>query len=50
MKLLPKITIYDKYIFKQVFFATIVAILLFLVVWIAPEMLLNNIQKILTGS
>jgi len=50
MKLLPKITIYDKYIFKQVFFATIVAILLFLVVWIAPEMLLNNIQKILTGA
>ena len=50
MKLFPKITIYDKYIFKQVFFATFVAILLFTVVWIAPEMLLNTIKKALTGE
>lgn len=47
---LPKITIYDKYIFNQVTAATIVAILLFTVVWIAPEMLLDTIQKILSGQ
>lgn len=50
MKLLPKITIYDKYIFNQVTAATVVAILLFTVVWIAPEMLLNTIQKVLSGQ
>ena len=45
-----KITIYDKYIFKQVAITTFVAILLFTVVWIAPEMLLNTIKKILAGE
>lgn len=45
-----KITIYDKYIFKQVTVTTFVAILLFTVVWIAPEMLLNTIKKILAGE
>lgn len=45
-----KITIYDKYIFKQVAMTTFVAILLFTVVWIAPEMLLNTIKKILAGE
>ena len=50
MKLLSKITIYDKYIFNQVFVATCVAILLFTVVWVAPEMLLNTIQKMLSGA
>ncbi len=45
-----KITIYDKYIFKQVFFATTAAILLFTVVWIAPEMLLNTIKKVIAGT
>ena len=45
-----KITIYDKYIFKQVTITTFVAILLFTVVWIAPEMLLNTIKKILAGD
>jgi len=50
MKAVPKITIYDKYVFKQVFVATIVAILLFIVVWIAPEMLLNTIKKALSGE
>ena len=34
---LPKITIYDRYIFKQVAMASLVAILLFSIVWIAPE-------------
>ena len=45
-----KITIYDKYIFKQVLITTIVAILLFTVVWIAPEMLLNTIKSVLEGE
>lgn len=45
-----KITIYDKYIFNQVLVTTFVAILLFTVVWIAPEMLLNTIKKTLAGD
>lgn len=45
-----KITIYDRYIFKQVCITTIVSILLFTVVWIAPEMLLNTIKKTLEGE
>ena len=44
------IKIYDKYIFKQVLLTTIVAILLFTVVWIAPEMLLNTIKDVLAGD
>ena len=43
-------TVYDRYIFSQVLTTTIVAILLFTIVWIAPEMLLNTIQKILEGQ
>lgn len=50
MKLEFKPTIYDKYIFKQVTFATIGAILLFTIVWIAPEMLLNTIKETLAGE
>lgn len=46
----PKITIYDKYIFNQVLMATCVAILLFTIVWIAPEMLLNTIKRTLAGD
>lgn len=46
----PKITIYDRYIFNQVLVTTLVAILLFTVVWIAPEMLLNTIKKTLEGT
>ncbi len=42
------ITVYDKYIFMQVLSTTIVAILLFTIVWIAPEMLLNIIKKVLS--
>ena len=40
-------TVYDRYIFTQVLITTIVAILLFTIVWIAPEMLLNTIKKVL---
>ena len=43
-------TVYDRYIFTQVLITTIVAILLFTIVWIAPEMLLNTIKKILEGA
>lgn len=50
MELLSKIKLYDKYIFEQVLTTTLVAILLFTVIWIAPEMLLNTIQKVLTGD
>lgn len=50
MKLLDKITIYDRYIFKQVFWATAAAVLLFTIVWIAPEKLLDTIGKILAGQ
>ena len=46
----PRITIYDKYIFMQVLMATLVAILLFTIVWIAPEMLLNTIKRTLAGE
>ena len=46
----PKISIYDKYIFKQVAMATLVAILLFTIVWIAPEILLNTIRRALSGE
>ncbi len=43
-------TVYDRYIFTQVLTTTFVAILLFTIVWIAPEMLLNTIKKILEGA
>lgn len=42
-------TVYDRYIFTQVLITTIVAIMLFTIVWIAPEMLLNTIKKVLEG-
>ena len=45
-----RLTVYDKYIFKQVCITTIVSILLFTIVWIAPEMLLNTIKKVLEGA
>ena len=44
------ITIYDKYIFTQVAVTTLVAILLFTVVWIAPEQLLNTVKHVLSGE
>ena len=46
----PKITIYDRYMFKQVTMATFGAILLFTIVWIAPETLLNTIKGALSGD
>ncbi len=44
------IKIYDKYIFMQVLMATLVAILLFTIIWIAPEMLLKIIKATLAGD
>ena len=48
-KKLFKFTIYDKYIFNQLFITTCVAILLFTIVWIAPEILLNTIKLTIKG-
>lgn len=45
-----KLSIYDRYILKQVFYATLGAIMLFTIVWIAPEMLLNTIKETLAGE
>lgn len=50
MNFFSKIKLYDKYIFSQVFATTLGAILLFTVIWIAPEMLLNTIRKTLEGD
>ena len=47
---LPKISIYDRYIFKQVALTSLVAILLFTIVWIAPEILLRTIKGALEGE
>lgn len=45
-----KITIFDKFIFKQVLKATLVCLLLFIIVWIAPETLVKIIKKIFTQN
>lgn len=47
---IPKITIYDRYMFKQVAMASLVAMLLFTIVWIAPEILLNTLKDALAGE
>ncbi len=41
-----KISIFDRFIFKQVLKATLVCLLLFIIVWIAPETLVKIIKKI----
>jgi len=43
-----KISLFDKYIFKQVLVATLVCLLLFIIVWIAPETLVKIIKKFFT--
>ena len=42
--------ILDKYILRQVVMATLVCILLFVVIWIAPETLLKVIKRTLSGD
>lgn len=44
-----KISLFDKYIFKQVLVATLVCLLLFIIVWIAPETLVRIIKKLFTN-
>ena len=43
------VKIFDRYITKQVFAATLVCIVLFVVIWIAPETLLKVIKRTLAG-
>ena len=42
-----KITLLDKFILSQVFGATLVCLILFIIVWIAPETLFKIIKKLL---
>ena len=42
-----KVTMMDKFILSQVFAATLVCLLLFVIVWIAPETLFKIIKKII---
>ncbi|MDD3236881.1 MAG: LptF/LptG family permease [Candidatus Gastranaerophilales bacterium] len=44
-----RIKLLDKYLFKQVILAGAVCVLLFMVIWIAPELLLRTIQRVLAG-
>ena len=43
-----KITLLDKFILSQVFVATLVCLILFIIVWIAPETLFNIVKKMMT--
>ncbi len=45
-----KVKLVDKYIFSQVLLAGAVCVLLFMVIWIAPELLLKTIQRTLSGQ
>ena len=45
-----KIKIIDRYIFSQVFKATLVCILLFGIIWIAPETLKNTVERVMNGQ
>lgn len=49
-KIKHSVKLYDRYIFDQVLMTTLGAVLLFMVIWIAPEMLLNTIRKALEGA
>ena len=40
----------DKYILKQIFAATLVGIILFIVVWISPEILFKIIKRTVAGE
>lgn len=42
--------IIDRYLFFQVLGATVVCILLFSIIWIAPEILLRTVQRVLNGT
>ncbi len=42
--------IIDKYIFKQVLFATIIGIVLFIIIWISPETLFRIMRQVSYGE
>jgi lipopolysaccharide export LptBFGC system permease protein LptF len=42
--------ILNRYIFSQVFAATLICIILFAIIWIAPETLLRTVQRVLAGT
>ena len=44
-----KLTLLDKFILSQIFGATMVCLILFIIVWIAPETLFKIIRKILNN-
>ena len=45
-----KVKLFDKYILNQVVLAGCVCVLLFMVIWIAPEILVKTIQRTLSGD
>ncbi|MBR3604835.1 MAG: LptF/LptG family permease [Candidatus Gastranaerophilales bacterium] len=47
---IPKVTLLDKFILSQVLGATLVCLVLFIIVWIAPETLFKIIKKILRDT
>lgn len=47
---MKNLKILDKYILSQVVGVTIVCILLFSIIWIAPEILLRTVQRVLNGT
>ena len=45
-----KLSILDKFVLSQVIGATVVCLILFIIVWIAPETLFKIVKKLLTGE
>ena len=45
-----RLSILDKFILSQVIGATVVCLILFIIVWIAPETLFKIVKKLLTGE
>lgn len=45
-----KVKLLDKYIFSQVFIASIACIIIFMIIWIMPEILLKTVQRTINGS
>lgn len=45
-----KLKLLDRYIFKQIFISCFGCILVFMIVWIMPEILLKTVQKVISGE
>ncbi len=45
-----QVKLVDRYLFKQVLFAGLTCVILFMIVWIAPELLLRTVQRVLSGQ